>query len=510
MVLAPEHPLVDALVAAGAGPTGTDGRWTGGARDARPRPSRPTARRPRARPTSSGRPRARTRPASSPAPSRPTRSTATQIPVFIADYVLMGYGTGAIMAVPGQDERDWEFADGVRPADHPHGAAAGGPLRRTRRSPATARRSTPPTPRSRLDGLGVADAKARDHRLAGRPRASASGTVTYKLRDWLFSRQRYWGEPFPIVYDEDGAADRRCPSRCCRSSCPRSPTTRRRRSTPTTRTSEPGAAAVAGRRTGSSVELDLGDGPKTLPPRDQHDAAVGRLVLVRAALPGPDQRRARSSTRRSSGTGWARTRRASPARPRRRRPVRRRRRARRAAPAVRAVLAQGAVRPGPRVQRGAVPRLFNQGYIQAYAYTDERGAVRAGRRGRRGSADGGRLHLARRAGQPRVRQDGQVAEERRHPGRDVRARTAPTRSGCTRCRWARWTLSRPWETRAVVGVAAVPAAGVAQRGRRGDRRGHGSPTSRLDDATPRLLHRTIDGVRADYDGAAASTPRSPS
>ena len=54
------------------------------------------------------------------------------------------------------------------------------------------------------------------------------------------------------------------------------------------------------------VELDLGDGPKRVPPRDQHHAAVGRLLLVRAALPGPDQRRARSSTPRSSSTGWAR------------------------------------------------------------------------------------------------------------------------------------------------------------------------------------------------------------
>ena len=101
-----------------------------------------------------------------------------------------------------------------------------------------------------------------------------------------------------------------------------------------------------GRRDWVEVELDLGDGPQALPPRDQHDAAVGRLLLVRAALPGPDQRQGLLSTRRTSATGWAR----EPARRRlrRRRPVRRRRRARRAAPAVRPVLAQGAVRPGPR------------------------------------------------------------------------------------------------------------------------------------------------------------------
>ena len=125
------------------------------------------------------------------------------IPVFLADYVLMGYGTGAIMAVPGQDQRDWDFADRVRPADHPHRAAD----RRTstaRRSPATgpAINSSVPGGLS-LDGLDVAEAKKA---IIGwlEEHGHGTGTVQYKLRDWLFARQRYWGEPFPIVYDEDG------------------------------------------------------------------------------------------------------------------------------------------------------------------------------------------------------------------------------------------------------------------------------------------------------------------
>jgi leucyl-tRNA synthetase len=123
--------------------------------------------------------------------------TGARIPVFIADYVLMGYGTGAIMAVPGQDERDWDFAEEfdlpivrtVQPPPDFDGNAYLG--------------DGPAVNSGFLDGLHVADAKKAiiewlEHHSAG------EGTVTYKLRDWLFSRQRYWGEPFPIVYDETG------------------------------------------------------------------------------------------------------------------------------------------------------------------------------------------------------------------------------------------------------------------------------------------------------------------
>jgi leucyl-tRNA synthetase len=116
-----------------------------------------------------------------------------RIPVFIADYVLMGYGTGAIMAVPGQDLRDWDFARKydlpiirtVQPPEDFDGEAYVGE--------GAAINS------GFLDGLNVEDAKARmiewleDH---GKGRAA----VTYRLRDWLISRQRYWGTPIPIIY----------------------------------------------------------------------------------------------------------------------------------------------------------------------------------------------------------------------------------------------------------------------------------------------------------------------
>ena len=116
-----------------------------------------------------------------------------KIPVFIADYVLMGYGTGAIMAVPGQDQRDWDFAAKydlpiirtVEPPEDFDGQAyvGGGAAINS----------------GFLDGLGVEDAKRR---MIGWLEEHGNGTaaVTYRLRDWLISRQRYWGTPIPIIY----------------------------------------------------------------------------------------------------------------------------------------------------------------------------------------------------------------------------------------------------------------------------------------------------------------------
>ncbi len=116
-----------------------------------------------------------------------------RIPVWIADYVLTGYGTGAIMAVPAHDERDHEFArkfdlpiiEVVRPSQPVEGCFTG---------EGTAVNSGP------LDGLPTAEAKQKITAwLAERHLGRAA--VQFKLRDWLFSRQRYWGEPFPIVWE---------------------------------------------------------------------------------------------------------------------------------------------------------------------------------------------------------------------------------------------------------------------------------------------------------------------
>jgi len=118
-----------------------------------------------------------------------------EIPIWIADYVMMGYGTGAIMAVPAHDERDFEFAEKfglpvlqvVEPTnDHDWKGYT---------DPGTAVNS------GFLDGLPTAEAKAKMIDWLG---ANDQGKrrVQFKLRDWLFSRQRYWGEPFPIVWKD--------------------------------------------------------------------------------------------------------------------------------------------------------------------------------------------------------------------------------------------------------------------------------------------------------------------
>lgn len=133
-----------------------------------------------------------------------------QIPVFIADYVLMGYGTGAIMAVPAGDQRDFEFARAfelpircvVEPTD---GRGTDTSTWDNAFGSYDAKIINSSNDEISLDGLDVTEAKARITEWLERKGVGA-GTVNFRLRDWLFSRQRYWGEPFPIVYDEDGIA----------------------------------------------------------------------------------------------------------------------------------------------------------------------------------------------------------------------------------------------------------------------------------------------------------------
>ena len=125
-------------------------------------------------------------------------ANGARIPVWISDYVVMGYGTGAIMAVPGHDERDHAFATAMQlPIVEVVGGGSKPIAEVAFCEPGVAVRS------GFLDGLPTAAAKER---MIGWLEAQGRGRrrVTYKLRDWLFSRQRYWGEPFPLVHTPDG------------------------------------------------------------------------------------------------------------------------------------------------------------------------------------------------------------------------------------------------------------------------------------------------------------------
>ncbi|MGW4521276.1 leucine--tRNA ligase [Amycolatopsis sp. NPDC004378] len=194
MVLAPEHPLVDKLTAA-EWPADVDPRWTGGA--ATPAEAIKEYRVAASRKSELDRQENKEKTGVFTGAYATNPVNGKQIPIFVADYVLMGYGTGAIMAVPGQDVRDWEFAEKfgldiirtVQPSEGFDGKAYTG--------------DGPAINSGFLDGMDVAEAKKTIiEKLA--EDGTGVGTVQYKLRDWLFSRQRYWGEPFPVVYDEAG------------------------------------------------------------------------------------------------------------------------------------------------------------------------------------------------------------------------------------------------------------------------------------------------------------------
>ena len=196
MVVAPEHPLLDEVPA--AWPDGTRAAWTGG--HASPIEAVAAYRAGAAAKTAVERQADTKKTGVFTGHLATNPVNGTPVPVFTADYVLMGYGTGAIMAVPGGDARDFAFAEAFElpviytvavPEGFEGGAYTGdGAIVASANDEVS------------LDGLSVAEAKAvitawlEEH-------GHGSATVTYRLRDWLFSRQRYWGEPFPVVYGDD-------------------------------------------------------------------------------------------------------------------------------------------------------------------------------------------------------------------------------------------------------------------------------------------------------------------
>ncbi|WP_371612292.1 leucine--tRNA ligase [Streptomyces clavifer] len=208
MVLAPEHDLVERIIPA-AWPEGTHPVWTGG--HASPAEA-VTAYRKQAAAKSDVERQAEAKDKTGVFTGAYATNPVSgeKVPVFIADYVLMGYGTGAIMAVPAHDPRDFAFARAfelpvrcvVEPSDD-RGTDAS--TWEDAFGSYDAKLVNSANDEISLDGLGVADAKVKITEWL-QAHGVGEGTVNFRLRDWLFSRQRYWGEPFPIVYDEEGIA----------------------------------------------------------------------------------------------------------------------------------------------------------------------------------------------------------------------------------------------------------------------------------------------------------------
>jgi leucyl-tRNA synthetase len=131
------------------------------------------------------------------------RATGERIPVWTADYVLMGYGTGAIMAVPAHDERDFAFARAFDLPIRQVVEIAGQPFTGEHATSGEGVAVHSASKALSIDGKSTAEAKrAVIEWLEGA--GLGKRRVNYRLRDWLFSRQRYWGEPFPVVFDEQG------------------------------------------------------------------------------------------------------------------------------------------------------------------------------------------------------------------------------------------------------------------------------------------------------------------
>ena len=199
VVLAPEHSLVDDLVA-DSYPTDVDTRWTNG--EATPRAAVDAYLRSIAAKSDVERQENKEKTGVFLGTYAVNPVNGEQVPIFIADYVLTGYGTGAIMAVPAHDERDYEFATvfglpitPVLDGDVSEAAFTGD---------ATHINSAN---ESGLDLNGMGKDEAIEAALGWVvDKQKGSEKIQYKLRDWLFARQRYWGEPFPIVYDENGQA----------------------------------------------------------------------------------------------------------------------------------------------------------------------------------------------------------------------------------------------------------------------------------------------------------------
>jgi leucyl-tRNA synthetase len=503
MVAAPEHAIVDALVTAvgdgqhgaDAWPEGTKPAWTGG--HASPREAVDSYRKFAATKSDVERQadaREKTGVFIGAYATNPVNDE--RIPIFIADYVLAGYGTGAIMAVPGQDERDWEFAEvfdlsivrTVRPAPDFDGKAYLG--------------EGPAINSGFLDGLGIADAKAKIIEWL-ESNSHGEGATTYRLRDWLFSRQRYWGEPFPIVYDETGLPIA-LPDSMLPVELPEVADFSPRSFDPDAADTEP-ETPLSRATDWVDVELDLGDGPKRyrretnvmpqwagscwyelryLDPRNDQamvDPANERYWM------GPRSGRAASAGSAAKDSGGVDL---------------------YVGGVEHAVLHLLYARFWHKVlyDLGHLSsfepfrRLFNQGYVQAYAFTDARGVYLPAEEvvERDGRYFFGEKEVNREYGKMGKSLKNVVTPD------DMCAAYGADTFRVYEMSMGPLDVSRPWETRAVVGsyrfLQRVWRLVVDETS--GESRVVDAP---VDADTERALHRAIAGVRADMEGMRFNT-----
>ena len=426
------------------------------------------------------------------------------VPVFVADYVLMGYGTGAIMAVPAHDERDYAFATAydldivqtIGPADDPLGTDLS-------RGAYTGDGVVVNSAAGDLDVNGMGKDEAKGVVTAWlEARGAGRAAVTYRLRDWLFSRQRYWGEPFPVVWDEAGGVHA-LPESMLPVELPEVTDYSPRSYDPDDAASDP-EPPLGKAVDWVEVELDLGDGPRryrretnTMPnwagscwyemryidPTDQE-----HLVdpVNEAYWMGPRPEAGNTSGGTDLYVGGVEH----------------------------AVLHLLYSRFWHKVlfDLGVVSssepyhRLFNQGYIQAYAYTDSRGQYVPADEVQEGPAGDD--------GEPVFTWRGQVVRrEYGKMGKSLKNIVTPddmySAYGADTFRVYEMSMGpldadRPWDTRAVAGAQRF----LQRLWRNVVDEATGEVTvvdDPADQATARLVARTVVGVREDYEGMRLNT-----
>jgi leucyl-tRNA synthetase len=494
LVLSPEHPDVQRFTAA-AWPADTDSRWTDGAQT--PGEAVTAYQRAAAAKTSVQRQEEKTKTGVFTGTYVANPATGRAMPVFVADYVLMGYGTGAVYGVPAEDQRDWDFAKAfglpyvrtVAPgAEHDEDAPYTGAGEKINSANAEID----------LNGLDIATAKERVLAWLG-AKGQAQETKQYRLRDWLFSRQRYWGEPFPIVYDEEGTPHA-LPADMLPVDLPEVDNFSPRTFAADDVDSEP-EPPLGRAQEWVNVTLDLGDGPKRY-------------------------RRETNTMPNWAGSSWYQLRYADPHNDRA------------LVDPINEAYWLGPRTPGASggadLYVGGVEhavlhllysrfwhkvlfdlgyvssfepfhKLINQGYIQAYAFTDARGVyVPAAEVTERTGADGTSTFWY---------QGEQVAREYGKMGKSLKNMVTPDEMyddyGADTFRVYEMSMgpledSRAWETRAVVG-----AQRFLQRVWRlaVDESTGASLVSEepADEATRKVLHATIKGVREDMDAFRFNT-----